>query len=278
MNREMQMTTFARILAAAALAALPAWAGGIAFVSDVKGGVQLDAAPVKLLAELPAGARLRVPADGQVAVMYIESGREYVLRGPGEYELRAGEVAAASGAAPQARATPWRASNQVLAQVSQTSAASVRMRSMARPGDARPVAYPAEGSIASLQPMFRWAEAAPAGAEFVLVADGQAQPVHTGKASGTAYRLPAKLKPDTDYYWRVSAPSGDLASGRFRTLAGEALRTIEARRPVAKAGFSDRLLFALLLEEMGARQEARELWTALAQERADLPELAALAK
>lgn len=278
MTREKKMKTLARFLAAAALASVPAWAGGIAFISDVKGGAQLDGtAPAKLLAELPAGAKLRLAPGAQVSVMYIATGREYVLKGPGDYELREKEVAAAQGAAPQARPTEWRASNQVLAQVSQTSAASVRMRSVAKARDAQPAAFPAEGSIATLQPTFRWSGAAATG-QFFLVADGHEAPVHSAKTTGATYRLPAKLKPDTEYYWRVSTTDGDVASGRFRTLTADAVRTVEARRPAAKAGFSDRLLFALMLEEMGARQEARELFAALAQERTDLPELAALAK
>jgi len=33
-----------------------------------------------------------------------------------------------------------------------------------------------------------------------------------------------------------------------------------------------------MLQEMGATQEARESWSKLSQERADLPELAAFAK
>ena len=39
------------------------------------------------------------------------------------------------------------------------------------------------------------------------------------------------------------------------------------------AEFSDRLMFTLLLHELGAKQEARESWARLSQERADLPEL-----
>jgi len=69
-----------------------------------------------------------------------------------------------------------------------------------------------------------------------------------------------------------------VGSGRFRTVSAEALQQVEQRRPADKAEFSDRLLFALMLREMGATQEAREAWARLATERSDLPELAAMAK
>ena len=70
----------------------------------------------------------------------------------------------------------------------------------------------------------------------------------------------------------------EVAAGRFRTLSGEALARIEARRPSTRAEFSDRLHFTLMLQEMGATQEARESWMRLSQERSDLPELSALAR
>jgi len=273
------MKTLAHILAATLLANVaPAVAQTVAFFADLKGQVAVDSNPRPLLlSELARGQKLTLGANAQASVMYIATGKEFVLRGPGEYVVREADVASAGGAAASARETAWRASNKVLAQAAETSSASVRMRSLARPKvEPPPLAFP-EGNVATLQPTFRWSGDARNG-EFVLLADGVAQPVHVGKASSTTYKLPAKLKPETDYYWRVSAGPDQVASGRFRTLPAESIRTIEARRPGPKAEFSDRLLFALLLQDMGAQQEARDAWAMLSKERADLPELSALAK
>jgi hypothetical protein len=90
--------------------------------------------------------------------------------------------------------------------------------------------------------------------------------------------VPAKLQPDKDYSWYVTVAGSEIGSGRFRTLSSDAVTQIERRRPADKADFSDRLLFTLMLHEMGAVQEAREAWARLSEERADLPELAALAR
>ena len=176
------------------------------------------------------------------------------------------------------RSTEWRTSPRVLSQVAHTSAASVRMRSLAPP---KPVAvhnasFPAEGSVATLQPVFRWREAAQA--EFTLLVVGQEKPVHVARNVTGSYKVPAKLRPETEYAWSAVADGGEVGAGRFRTLSNEALARIEKRRPSARSEFSDRLMFALLLQEMGAAQEARETWARLAQERSDLPELSALAR
>jgi hypothetical protein len=90
--------------------------------------------------------------------------------------------------------------------------------------------------------------------------------------------VPGKLKPDTDYAWVVTSAGSEIGSGKFRTLSADALQQVEKRRPSDKAEFSDRLLFTLLLQEMGAVQEAQESWARLSQERSDLPELSALAR
>ena len=277
------MNRIAHILATALLAgAAAAHAQGVAFITDLKGDVTIEGNQRPLvLAELTRGQKLTLGADGRAAIMYIATGKEYALKGPGEYLVKDTEVTNAAGAAAAARTTEWRASSAVLAQVAQTSNASVRMRSLAKPRvEPGPVlVYPTQGNVSTLQPTFRWNSMdARTPGEITLNVDGQDKPVHRAKTTGAAYKMPARLKPATDYQWKVSVGSEELGTGRFRTLPADAIRTIDARRPAARAEFSDRLMFALLLQEMGATQEARELWSSLSQERADLPELSALTK
>lgn len=255
-------------------------AEGIAFITNVKGEATLaGGARAMLLGELAKGQRLTVGKDSLAAVMYVASGKEYLLKGPGEFEVKDTEVAAANGMPPLMRGTEWRTSSKVLVQVTQTSAASMRMRSIParKPVAAERLIFPTQGNIASLQPTFRWA-APDAKAEFALSVVGQDKPVHQAKAAGNSYRVPAKLKPDTEYFWVVGTTAGEVGTGKFRTLPLDTVQRIEKRRPSDKAEFSDRLLFALLLQEVGAAQEAQEAWGKLAQERTDLPELAAIAR
>lgn len=277
------MNSIPRILIAAAFIAAPALAAdGIAFITNMKGDIAVDGNPRPvLLSELNRGQKITVGRDSQASVMYIASGKEYLLKGPADYLVKDMEIAGSIGMPPITRETAWRANSKVLVQVAQTSAASVRMRSIAPPKpEAQPyLLYPTQGAIATLQPTFRWrAPDAKAHGEFVLLVSGQDKPVHAAKASGGAYRVPAKLMPDTDYAWTVTVAGRELGAGRFRTLSHDALTQVEKRKPSDKADFSDRLLFTLMLQEMGATQEAREAWARLAQERADLPELAVFAK
>ena len=262
------------------VASAAAWADGIAFITNMKGDVALDGNPrPTLLAELAKGQKLTLGQDSQASVMFVASGKEYALKGPGQYLVKDAEMTSMSGAAPVTRETQWHASNKVLVQVAQTSAASVRMRSIAVPKpDTEPkLLYPTEGNIATLQPTFRWRGAGGKG-EFLLLVAGQEKPVHTAKVLGSSYRIGAKLRPDTEYTWIVSIAGDEVGTGHFRTLTSDALASVEKQRPSDKAEFSDRVMFALMLQDLGAAQDARESWSRLAQERDDLPELAAFAK
>jgi hypothetical protein len=278
------MKTIQRLVAAAVVVlALPAGASdAIAFITNLKGEVAVDGNPRPLLlSELAKGQRISVGKDSLASVMYIATGKEYVLRGPSDYQVKDLEISGSTPMPPTVRSTDWRTSNKVLVQVAQTSAASVRMRSLAKPKEdmAPKLLFPTEGSIATLQPTFRWrgADGQQPG-ELKLHAVGQEKPLHVAKATGGSYRLPLRLKPDTEYAWSYAVAGDEIGSGRFRTLPAEALQNIDRRRPSEKAEFSDRLLFTLMLQDIGAIQEAREAWVRLAQERSDLPELSALAK
>ena len=274
------MKTMLRTFVLFLLASLPTWsAEGIAFISDMKGEVALDGNPrPMLLSELAKGQKITIGKDSHASVMYITTGKEYVLKGPADYLVKDTEIAG-NIMPPVSRSTEWRANSRVLSQVAQTSAASVRMRSIAAPkADNAPKSFPADGAIATLQPVFRWKGEEPK-AEFTLLVVGQDKPVHVAKSvNGGSYKLPAKLRPETEYVWTAVSAGNEVGAGKFHTLSSDALARVEKRRPSERSEFSDRLMFALLLQEIGATQEAREAWAKLSQERADLPELSALAR
>jgi hypothetical protein len=274
----------AALVSAAALLPLPAAAAqAVAFITNLKGDVAVEGAPrAAILGELAAGQKLRVGRDGQLSVMYIQSGREFTLGGPGDYAVGEREIASAGGTQVAARETAWRTSSQVLVNVAQTSSASIRMRSFT-PGkqDGKPkLDFPTQGAVATLLPTLRWTarEAAAEAEVAIAVAGKEDKPLAKAKVAGGSHRLPTRLQPDTEYAWTVTVAGQTLGPARFRTLPAAALQTVEKRRPSERAEFSDRLMFALLLQELGAVQEAQQAWGKLAQERADLPELANLAR
>jgi hypothetical protein len=258
-------------------------AATVAFIADLKGDVKLDSESRPLLmCELAEGQKLSLMKDASAVVMFIRSGDEYPLKGPGEYQIGSAAISALNGSPPTRRVTGWRPDLTKVVEVSKSATASLRMRG-AKPSAAklpeaefRPI-YPVDTSVATLQPTFRWVKELNA-KNYTLVVGASGKEIYRTRLEATALKMPIRLSPGTQYDWTVSAGEKNFAAVKFSTLSEEDLKRVEALKSRAHATFSDRVLFALTLGGLGASQDAREVWQALAKERPDLPELASLAK
>jgi hypothetical protein len=261
------------------LAHLVAWAADpVAFVADFRGEVAIGgSARPPFLAELAPGSRLTLGAGASASVMYVVSGEEYELKGPGEFSVAPDGVKATSGMAPTRRQSPVRASPATLVRTSRAATASLRMRGGPTPQPApRGLQYPVEAKVATLQPVLRWI--GEPGVSFLVVVSGtEGREVFRGNARGPLLRLPVKLAAGTAYTWTCSEGGRAVGEARFETLASDAIQAADRARGSAK-GFSDRVALAMLLKELGAAPDAREVWIQLAGERPDIPELAVLSR
>ncbi len=181
------------------------------------------------------------------------------------------------------RKTDWQISSQALVKVSKTSSASIRMRGVApsAPADTKVGAllYPVNGAISTLQPVLSWQPTGAAAADISIAkASEPDKAIAAGKGTGGTHKFSTRLAPDTEYVWSVNAGGTELGRGKFRTLSTEQIADLEKRRPADKAPFSDRLLYTITLNDLGATQEAQQWWAKLAEERKDLPELASLGR
>lgn len=275
------MTRLARAAIAAVLlfAGLGAYAADpVAFVSDISGDVVLNGAGrPHFLAELLPGSKLVLAPQAGAAVMFVVSGEEFALKGPGEFVVAREVVRAVKGAAPLSKVPAQRASAAVLVQASKAATASLRMRSVAPPkGEATGPQYPLNSRIATLQPTLRWT-GAPEATYSVVVTSVTGAEVFRGGTKGPLLRLPVRLAPGQGYAWSYFSDGKALGDARFETLPPDAILAADKARAGAKS-FSDRVLLALVLQDLGAAQDAREVWSQLASERPDIPELAGLAR
>ena len=267
----------AALLAAGALAANAADA--VAFVADLQGNATIEGnGKVSFLAELPAGTRLFLGTGAVVAVTYASTGSEFTLQGPGEFLVAPAEVKAERGAAPKKRTVSVLPDAAVIAKASRTANASLRMRGINPQGTGKvALDSPVGTRVTTLQPTLRWS-GEPNAEEFtVSVSDAAGKEVWKGNVKPAMAKPGVKLSPATVYTWTVMTPKGARAEGRFETVSAAAMAKAERSRSAAHT-FSERVMHAFVLQEMGAAQEAKEAWAALARDRPDLPELAVLAR
>jgi len=264
--------------AAAAFLALAAHAADpVAFVADIAGNASIEGeGKLAFLAELRPGTRLMLGTGATVAITYAASGTEYTVRGPGEFLVGAAEVRAEKGGAPSKRLVTSVQDKATISRVSQTATASLRMRGLPVEKPKAGLEFPVDTRVATLEPVLLFRGEAPAGSQ-VTILDANGNAVWKAEASSGKLKTGVKLSPATRYRWTVMTKNGALGEAQFETASADAIRKAAQSRSSARS-FSDRVMHALLLQEMGATQEAREAWTALARERPDLPGLAGLAR
>lgn len=267
-------------LAAASIAALALAAQAaetVAFVADLQGNATIEGdGKLNFLAELAAGTRLLLGTGATVSVMYASTGSEYTITGPGEYLVAPAEVKAERGTAPRKRTVTVVADPAVIAKVARTANASLRMRGITRqPPPAVALEYPVNTRVMTLQPTLRWSGDPTAESFAVVVTDAAGKDVWKGDVKPPMAKPNVKLSPETLYTWTVMTPKGFRAEGRFETVSAAAMAKAEKSRAGART-FSDRVMHAFLLQDLGATQDAKAAWAALARERPDLPELGVL--
>jgi hypothetical protein len=268
----------AALVVAGALAAHAA--EPVAFVADLQGNATIEGSgKVAFLAELAAGTRLLLGTGATVSVTYASTGAEFTLQGPGEFLVAPAEVKAERGAAPRKRTVSVVPDPAVVARASRTANASLRMRGMGLQGSNKiALEFPVGGTrVTTLQPVLRWSGEADAEEFNVSVADQAGKEVWKGSVKPATAKPAVKLAPATIYTWTVGTPKGGKAEGRFETVSAAAMARADKSRASART-VSERVMHALVLQEMGATQEAKEAFAALARDRPDLPELAALGR
>ncbi|HLX23971.1 MAG TPA: hypothetical protein VKR38_11530 [Usitatibacter sp.] len=261
--------------------ALGGWAAEpVAFVADVRGSANIEGdGKVNFLAELAAGTRLLLGTGASVSVAYAASGTEFSFTGPGEFTVAEKEVRADKGAKPTRKGVQALSGNAVVTQAVSTAAASVRMRGISLDATAPKtrLEYPLDTRVATLQPVLRWKGEPESKGYAVVVQDDGGKAAWKGTTVNPGVKVGARLAPATSYAWRVSGSQGPVGEGRFETLSAESIAKVQQSQAHAKT-FSDRVMHAFLLQDLGASQEAREAWGVLAKERPEIPELAALSR
>jgi hypothetical protein len=273
----MRFTAAAAFLATALAASAQ---GPVAFVADIHGNATIEGnGKLNFLAELAPGTRLVLGSKATAAITYATSGAEFTLSGPGEFLIAQTEVKAEKGVSPKRKSIGVLRDSNVIAHVSRTAMASLRMRGVSSSPAVqdRVLEYPVETKVATLQPVYRWRAPAGSAGNTVTLSDAGGKEIWKGNGVPEGTRMPVRLSPGRHYIWTVASPSGVLGEAAFETLPAEALARAEKSGAGART-FSERVLHAMVLQDAGALQDAQDAWAALAGERPDLPELAALAR
>jgi hypothetical protein len=255
-----------------------AWAEPVAMVTDAGGGVYSVSdgknKKVPLLAYLEPGTVIRLDERAHVSITLFAKPLEYRFTGPAKLTVEEGRILAHEGSAeahPVSLEKTSAARKFTAAQRESVTQAAYEMRA-GRPGlrlgDPVDTRLLGEGSV------FGWDGPRPAEGYRLSVYDGRKQLLHQENLAANSWMPPAGLlQAGGAYEWEVRATleNGEVltARGSFSVADSAEAAAVRAQRPHAGASFSDRVLYAVLLEEKGFRYDARRIWGELARERPD---------
>ncbi len=260
----------------------------VAIVTDTRGKAVLDSDPRKpdlaITAALDPAARVQLGPDARLVVLYLKSGDEFALTGPALIEFNADEPKALKGAAPVKRTSALaRAGGEVRIKPAGVAQAALVMRSI-RPAARIRVLTLTGTKTLDESPVFRW-EAVQQGVSYQFeLSDDTGKVLHEATTPATEVRLPAAilLREATPYSWSVSARLDDgrryASNSDFSIVMPRVRAQVEAARPAANAAFSERVAYALWLDQLELLDEARKYWMALAAERPEDSQLQARAR
>lgn len=270
---------------ATVLSAAPARGAGVALLTDLQGKAigssSGRAVELTILAELPAGAQVQLAAGASMVALYLDSGDEYVFKGPATIVFRAAQPEVTTGEKPERRGPPLgaRGKDIHIKPVGIAQGALV-MRGTAPGARLQPLNLHRTRTLET-QPEFRWRELEPGVKYRFKLNDDAGRTLFQSEVAAASLKLPSsvRLKEGVSYAWEVSA----LLEGRKYsisaefTLASTDLRAeADALRPAASAPLSRRIAYAAWLDQVELKDEARKYWQAASAERPEDPRLRAL--
>jgi hypothetical protein len=270
------------LLACLALFALPAFGEQTAVVTDLQGtATRQDGTRLAILAEVGAGTDLELQAGARMTLAHLSSARQFDLEGPGRFRLTTAGIESTNGGRVSPRPSLNAAYRNVRLNPAKLAQASISMRGHEAAVPLRLLTPAATWTVDS-KPDFRWEAVQGATSYRFQLTDATGAVLHEARTDQQSIVLPAgiALEPDRIYAWQVDASlaEGRIAEGwtEFGVAGPERRRRMELGRPGAGATFGDRVLYALLLDELGFREIAQLNWDELARERPQDPRLSAL--
>ena len=267
-----------------------AWTGmahgaPVAMVTDLQGKAVISTggrmAEATMLSDIDVGAQAQLQANTTMVVLYLGDGSEYLLKGPATVVFGAAQPEDINGAPVLKRTAPPGGSLRIKptgmgqgALVMRSSLGTPRIRLLSANGT----------RVLDTQPELRWQEPQPGLRYSVEIADETGRSLYEAQAEGPSFTLPAslQLKDGMAYTWDVAArlPDGRkyASKGEFSIASAELRAQTAAARALAQESVSSMVTFAIWLEQMELRDEARKAWRALAAQRPDDPQIRAMAQ
>jgi hypothetical protein len=255
--------------------------GPVAMVIDAQGEMRVgdESRSLEITHEVQVGASLKLKAGARLTLLVYGTGEEVRLTGPGSFAFDAKGMVSGPVVGIRRTKGPGLSLKESL-KPGGLAQASLVMRG---PFDID-LEEPAEPTIRSPRPTFRWAVIKGATAFAFSLRLGDGTLLYSTTTSGNHLDLPAgmRLQPGTRYRWELSTNLPGVrvlhSASDLEVLDPARAATLDRLQVEAGKGFSQRLLYAATLQVCGLHTEAKLQWRALAALRPEDPSLRSYAR
>jgi hypothetical protein len=266
----------------------PLYAAAVAMVTDLQGRASKSGEgrtqELSILSDLDAGAQVQLQAGAGMTVLYLESGNEFIFKGPASIVFASAQPEVTVGAKAELRRPALgKGGRDIRIKPVGLVQGAMVMRSL-RAGARLHLVNPTGPLTVDVAPEFRW-QALQAGAVYSIeLNDDAGATLYQTQTSETSMRLPdnVRLREGLQYSWEVSTRAADGSRvaniAKFSLAPAELRGQADAMRPEASAPISSRVIYAAWLQQMNLKDEARRYWQAVSAERPDEQRLKALAE
>ncbi|MEK7815453.1 MAG: hypothetical protein AAB294_01365 [Pseudomonadota bacterium] len=264
---------FAVVLMGGYLLVRPAMAAdAVAMVTDLAGKAQVvdegRKRPLALLDYLRLGAEVKLGKDARVTLVYFQNSTQYVIAGEGTVRVTPNKPEVSGGA--KLTANEMRQGALVANARKETAQGALVMKTAPQP--IQPLS-PVDTRVLDAHPVFVWKSPKAKPPFHLTLTDANKQVVTQADVKAMRFGLPAgvTLADGARYTWRVEGRTskGEALVGEASFEVATAVERDKVRqaRPTPDAAFSERVTYAVILDGMGFRDDARQLWRQLAAER-----------
>ena len=257
------------------VASAQAIAEPVAMVTDITGSADRSGENLAILSDLSVGDVVAVSEQAVVHVVYYADAKEFVYRGPAEFEVGPNEPKTLSGSEPNSQSMMPEGEGSI----STVGLAQAAMVMRAAPNEARlELNFPVETTLLEAPTSFSWVELEEGIGYVFELTDGEGRALMESIVNGTEVQLPAHvdLVPGEYYTWSLETrlPDGrKFSSWASFSVADQELKDrVDGARPADSASVSELVVFALWLEQNELAAEAKSYWDKASELRPSLKE------
>ncbi len=272
------MKYFAFCLAGFLVSAMT-WAEPVVMVTDISDGVYTvvnnKQEKVLLLSRMEPGTLIRLEANAHLTVTSLTKMVEYRFVGPARLTVENDRVVTHEGKGDVKSVSLQKISAARKFSVSQRESvtqAAFEMRGSLRPG--LRLDDPVDTLVVGDGLVFSWDGPRSIKGYRLQIFGSHGKPIYQTAVNTNSWVPPVDLlKEGETYEWEIEAELGKgerlTARARFNLASSELAKAVKELSPSASASFSDRVLYAIYLENNEFGYDARTIWKSLVKEHPD---------